>query len=60
MTKNSVHLREELSPKSSAEEIFSGMDGIEVSSAGTGVEAECQVSADLLEWADRVSVMEQL
>jgi len=43
----------------SAEEIFSGMDGIEVSSAGTSVEAECQVSADLLEWADRVFVMEQ-
>ena len=44
---------------SSAEEIFSGMDGIEVSSAGTSVEAECQVSADLLGWADRVFVMEQ-
>jgi predicted protein tyrosine phosphatase len=43
----------------SAEEIFSGMDGIEVSSAGTSVEAECRVSADLLEWADRVFVMEQ-
>ena len=35
------------------------MDGIEVSSAGTSVEAECQVSADLLGWADRVFVMEQ-
>lgn len=35
------------------------MDGIEVSSAGTSVEAECPVSADLLEWADRVFVMEQ-
>jgi predicted protein tyrosine phosphatase len=43
----------------SAEEIFAGMDGIEVSSAGTSVEARCQVSADLLEWADRVFVMEQ-
>jgi predicted protein tyrosine phosphatase len=43
----------------SAEEIFAGMDGIEVSSAGTSAEAECQVSADLLEWADRVFVMEQ-
>jgi predicted protein tyrosine phosphatase len=43
----------------SAEEIFSGIDGIEVSSAGTSVEAECQVSADLLEWADRVFVMQQ-
>lgn len=35
------------------------MDGIEVSSAGTSVEAECPVSADLLQWADRVFVMEQ-
>ena len=43
----------------SAEEIFAGMDGIEVSSAGTGVEAECTVSADLLEWADKIFVMEQ-
>jgi predicted protein tyrosine phosphatase len=34
------------------------MDGIEVSSAGTSAEAECPVSADLLEWADRVFVME--
>jgi len=43
----------------SAEEIFAGMDGIEVSSAGTSAEAECVVSADLLEWADRIFVMEQ-
>jgi predicted protein tyrosine phosphatase len=42
-----------------AEEIFAGMDGIEVSSAGTSVEAACPVSADLLQWADRVFVMEQ-
>jgi predicted protein tyrosine phosphatase len=35
------------------------MDGIEVSSVGTSVEAKCKVSADLLEWADRVFVMEQ-
>jgi predicted protein tyrosine phosphatase len=34
------------------------MDGIEVRSAGTSAEAECPVSADLLEWADRVFVME--
>jgi predicted protein tyrosine phosphatase len=34
------------------------MDGIEVSSAGTSVEARCPVRADLLEWADRVFVME--
>jgi predicted protein tyrosine phosphatase len=43
----------------SAEEIFGGMDGIEVSSAGTSVEAECPVSADLLDWADRIFVMER-
>jgi predicted protein tyrosine phosphatase len=42
-----------------AEEIFAGMDGIEVSSAGTSPDAECLVSADLLEWADQVFVMEQ-
>jgi predicted protein tyrosine phosphatase len=42
-----------------AEAIFGGMNGIEVSSAGTSVEAECPVSADLLKWADRVFVMEQ-
>ena len=41
-----------------AEDVFAGMDGIEVCSAGTSVEAECPVSTDLLEWADRVFVME--
>jgi predicted protein tyrosine phosphatase len=34
------------------------MDGIEVSSAGTSPDAECPLSSDLLEWADRVFVME--
>jgi predicted protein tyrosine phosphatase len=42
-----------------AEEIFAGMDGIEVSSAGISAESACPVSADLLEWADRVYVMER-
>ena len=41
-----------------AEELFAGMDGIEVSSAGTSPESECQLSGDLLEWADWVFVME--
>lgn len=41
-----------------AEDVFTGMDGIEVCSAGTSVEAECPVSTDVLEWADRVFVME--
>ncbi len=36
-----------------------GLDGIEVSSAGISPEAECPVSEDLLEWADRVFVMEK-
>lgn len=35
------------------------MDGIEVSSVGTSPEAACPVSADLLEWADQVFVMEE-
>jgi predicted protein tyrosine phosphatase len=35
------------------------MDGIEVSFAGTGVQAERPVGVDLLEWADRVFMMEQ-
>jgi predicted protein tyrosine phosphatase len=43
----------------SAEEIFTGMDGIEVSSAGTSPESECQIDKDLLDWADRVFVMEE-
>jgi predicted protein tyrosine phosphatase len=57
--KNSVFCGKNRRRSPSAEEIFAGMDGIEVSSAGTSAEARCQVSADLLEWADRVFVMEQ-
>jgi predicted protein tyrosine phosphatase len=34
------------------------MDGIEVSSAGTAPDAECPVSADLIEWASDIVVME--
>jgi predicted protein tyrosine phosphatase len=41
-----------------AEAIFSGIDGVEVSSAGTAADADCSVSADLLDWADVVVVME--
>jgi predicted protein tyrosine phosphatase len=37
----------------SAEEIFTGMDGIEVSSAGTSPESVFQVDRYLLNWADR-------
>jgi predicted protein tyrosine phosphatase len=42
-----------------AEAVFSGMEGIEVSSAGTAADAECPVSADLIDWADDVVVMEK-
>ena len=42
-----------------AEAIFSDLDGFEVSSAGTAPDAECVISADLIEWADDVFVMEQ-
>jgi len=41
-----------------AEAIFSRMDDIEVSSAGTAADADCPVSADLIEWADEIVVME--
>jgi predicted protein tyrosine phosphatase len=41
-----------------AEAIFSGLDDIEVSSAGTAADAECPVSADFIEWADEIVVME--
>jgi predicted protein tyrosine phosphatase len=42
-----------------AEAVFSGMDGYEVSSAGTATDADCPVSADLLDWADTIVVMEK-
>lgn len=41
-----------------AEAVFSGMKGIEVSSAGTAADAECPLSGDLIEWADDIVVME--
>jgi len=42
-----------------AEAIFASVEGIEVSSAGTAPDAECPVSADLIEWADEIYVMER-
>lgn len=42
-----------------AEQVFSGRPGFEVASAGLNPEAETPVSADLLEWADVVFVMER-
>lgn len=42
-----------------AEAVFAGRPGLEVSSAGVAPDAECPVSGDLLEWADTVVVMEE-
>ncbi|WP_058188844.1 low molecular weight protein tyrosine phosphatase family protein [Terracidiphilus gabretensis] len=42
-----------------AEAVFSHYEGIEAASAGTNADAETPVSADLIEWADVVIVMEQ-
>jgi predicted protein tyrosine phosphatase len=42
-----------------AEAIFASLEGVEVASAGTAPDAECPVSADLIEWADEIFVMEQ-
>ena len=41
-----------------AESIFSGLEGVNVLSAGTSVEAETPISADLVEWADLILAME--
>jgi len=41
-----------------AEAIFASVEGIEAISAGTASDAECQVSRDLIEWADEIYVME--
>ena len=41
-----------------AEVVFSEYEGIEALSAGTSLDAETQVSADLIEWADIIFTME--
>ncbi len=41
-----------------AEEVFSRVSGLEVTSAGTDADAEVPVSLDLVEWADIILVME--
>ncbi len=41
-----------------AEEVFSRVPGLEVTSAGTEPDAEEPVSLDLIEWADIILVME--
>lgn len=42
-----------------AEQVFANRDGFEVASAGLNPDAETPVSADLLEWADVIFVMER-
>lgn len=41
-----------------AEQVFANYPGIEVASAGTSRDADAPVTAELLEWADIVFVME--
>src|SRR5687767_13170893 len=42
-----------------AEQVFSNRPGFEVASAGLNPDAETTVSAELLEWADIIFVMER-
>lgn len=41
-----------------AEHVFADWPGVETASAGTGHDADCPVSAELIAWADVVLVME--
>lgn len=41
-----------------AERVAAAMDGVEALSAGTAPDADCRVSLDLVEWADRIVCME--
>ena len=41
-----------------AEQIFSGLDGVETASAGLAPDADEVVSAEILEWAEVIVVME--
>ncbi len=41
-----------------AEHLFAEWPGVETASAGTGADADCPVSAELIAWADVVLVME--
>lgn len=43
-----------------AEEIFSGVPGIEVDSAGLSPDAEVPLSREQIEWADVILVMEKV
>lgn len=41
-----------------AEEMFKNVEGLEVRSAGTSYAATIQVTKEMLDWADRIFVME--
>ncbi len=41
-----------------AEHVFAQWPGIETASAGTSHDADCPVTAELLDWADTILVME--
>lgn len=41
-----------------AEQVFADWAGVETASAGTGNDADCPISAELIAWADTVLVME--
>ncbi len=43
-----------------AEVVFAVDEGIEATSAGTSVDADVAVSADLIEWAEIIFVMERV
>lgn len=43
-----------------AEIIFAKKDGFDAIGCGTSKEAECPISADLIEWADYIFVMEKI
>ena len=42
-----------------AEEVFSGYEGISTLAAGTNSDAETPLSGDLIQWADIILVMEK-
>ena len=43
-----------------AETIFAGIEGVNVLSAGTSLDSETPISADLIEWADLILAMESV
>jgi predicted protein tyrosine phosphatase len=43
-----------------AEELFAGYEGVEISSAGTATDSENPVSLEQIEWADVIFAMEEV